>query len=246
MKLTRRQEEFIINLHNLSDELDGPIHYSLLAERLGVSPFTAYDMLCLLEEKGLAKSVYQLASDRSGPGRAERVFTPTREALARQKQAVHNTGKSDPKKGDLTRIVLDHIRSGSFPDRELLEDALARIPLEVEWDDLQFCMEVMTVIVIRLRGNAGEQAVARFWREITPDNSTVNPNHLSAFAGFSYRIAAQECASDPEWVNKMLENINLFLEIISEMEANKIIHLSNYLNNLFQIENKALPNSELI
>ena len=45
MKLTRRQEEFIRKLMDLYWEKRGPIHYSVLAERLGVSPFTAYDML---------------------------------------------------------------------------------------------------------------------------------------------------------------------------------------------------------
>jgi hypothetical protein len=76
MKLTRRQEEFIANLVDLNQELNGPIHYSLLAERLGVSPFTAYDMLNLLEEKGAVNSEYQLAADKNGPGRAERLFYP--------------------------------------------------------------------------------------------------------------------------------------------------------------------------
>ena len=64
MKLTRRQETFIHRLLDLYRELDGPIHYSLLAERVGVSPFTAYDMLRLLEEKGLVTSEYRLDSDK--------------------------------------------------------------------------------------------------------------------------------------------------------------------------------------
>ncbi len=76
MKLTRRQEEFVQKMVELKQEFDGPVHYSLLAERLGVSPFTAYDMLCLLEEKGYVTSEYQLPTDKSGPGRAERVFYP--------------------------------------------------------------------------------------------------------------------------------------------------------------------------
>jgi Mn-dependent DtxR family transcriptional regulator len=74
MKLTRRQEEFVTNLVDLNNEFNGPIHYSLLAERLGVSPFTAYDMLNVLEEKGAVISEYQLAAGKSGPGRAERLF----------------------------------------------------------------------------------------------------------------------------------------------------------------------------
>ena len=61
MKLTKRQEQFIENLIDLSQEIDGPIHYSTLAERLGVSPFTAYDMLRVLEKKGAVVSEYQVA-----------------------------------------------------------------------------------------------------------------------------------------------------------------------------------------
>lgn len=51
MKITRRQEDFIRKLLDLYRESEGPIHYSELAERLGVNRFTAYDMLRLLEEK---------------------------------------------------------------------------------------------------------------------------------------------------------------------------------------------------
>ena len=40
MKLTRRQVEFKPNLIDLNDEFSGPIHYSILAERLEVNPCT--------------------------------------------------------------------------------------------------------------------------------------------------------------------------------------------------------------
>lgn len=243
MKLTRRQEEFILNLHELSDEVDGPIHYSLLAERLGVSPFTAYDMLCLLEEKGLAKSEYQLASDKSGPGRAERVFTPTVEAMSRQEHVVRAAVIGTHGGGDLAKIVLDRIRRGEFPDRDLLEQTLARIPPEIEADDLRFCMEVMTIIALRLRENAAEQDVIDFWSQVG-ENSNANSSHLSALAGFSYRIAAQECPSDPEWVNKMLENIKHVIEIISGMHPNKIVQLSDYVGVLYPPANNTRTDSE--
>ena len=45
MKLTRRQTTFVERLVDLYHEAQGPIHYSTLARRLGVSRFTAYDML---------------------------------------------------------------------------------------------------------------------------------------------------------------------------------------------------------
>ncbi|MCK4897770.1 MAG: hypothetical protein KAS38_03260, partial [Anaerolineales bacterium] len=122
MKLTRRQEDFIINLVELSQKLDGPIHYSLLAESLGVSPFTAYDMLRLLEEKGFVTSEYQLASNKSGPGRAERVFYPT-EMAQEQGQLL-----SDEAGGDFRPFLLEMMRKGELEGHEVVEDMLARIP----------------------------------------------------------------------------------------------------------------------
>ena len=92
IKLTRRQEEFIEKLIDLSDEFDAPIHYSLLAERLGVSPFTAYDMLCMLEEKGAVTSEYQLAAEKTGPGRAERLFYPSETTLQRREAIAGRIG----------------------------------------------------------------------------------------------------------------------------------------------------------
>jgi hypothetical protein len=41
MKLTNRQETFIKNLLQLYQESEDAIHYTVLAERLGVSRFTA-------------------------------------------------------------------------------------------------------------------------------------------------------------------------------------------------------------
>ena len=56
----------------------GPIHYSALAEHLGVSKITAYDMLRHLEEKGYISSHYQLEDEKTGPGRSKVVFSPHR------------------------------------------------------------------------------------------------------------------------------------------------------------------------
>jgi len=51
MEITRRQEDFIVKIIDLYRELQGPFHYTYVAERLGINPFTAYDMLRLLAKK---------------------------------------------------------------------------------------------------------------------------------------------------------------------------------------------------
>ena len=232
MKITRRQEEFVKKLHDLNQELDRPIHYSILAERLGVSPFTAYDMLCLLEEKGLVTSEYQLAADKSGPGRAERVFFPSEEAQARKYHMLKAVGAQDLDQGDLHQLVLERIRSGNFPDPELAEEMLKRVPPVDHSEELSYCMEVMGVIVLRLRQSGGRDTLNQYWREILPLNIRVNNSNLGLFAGFAFGILAQECISDAEWVNKLFEHVSKYHQTVLEMNLEEAQQLRDYIVEL--------------
>src|SRR5215470_16828736 len=94
MALTKRQMAFIERLVDLYHESSGPIHYSLLAQRLGVSRFTAYDMQRLLEEKGLVTCNYQLSAEHAGPGRSEVLYQPTERARA-MVAALANPGEPE-------------------------------------------------------------------------------------------------------------------------------------------------------
>ena len=51
-RLTARQRAFLDKLLELYRERKSPVHYSDVAERLGVNRFSAYDMLKVLEKKG--------------------------------------------------------------------------------------------------------------------------------------------------------------------------------------------------
>jgi len=52
MKLTGRQEEFLAKFLDLYAQVQEPLHYTQVAEVLGVGKITAYDMLRLLEKMG--------------------------------------------------------------------------------------------------------------------------------------------------------------------------------------------------
>ena len=116
MNLTRRQKDFITNLIDLSNEIEGPIHYSALADRLGVSPFTAYDMLRLLEEKGLVTSEYQLAAGKDGPGRAERLFYPNLSPELRRILFQDQFSRRIPGREEQLQLIADRIRSSDLVD----------------------------------------------------------------------------------------------------------------------------------
>ena len=125
MRLTRRQDIFIHKLLDLYRESENAVHYALVAERLGVSKFTAYDMLRLLEKKGYVTSEYTLAPQRSGPGRSTILFRPTEKARALLHRLAGDTSDS----ADWAQIkahAVERARQGYFEDPKLAEAILAR------------------------------------------------------------------------------------------------------------------------
>ena len=82
MTLTHRQRTFLHRLLDVyPDHRDEPVHYSTVAQALGVSNTTAYEMMKLLEKKGYVSSEYRLPDRHRGPGRSQVLFRPTWKGL---------------------------------------------------------------------------------------------------------------------------------------------------------------------
>lgn len=216
MKLTRRQEEFIYKLLDLYQELKGPIHYSTLAEHLGVSPFTAYDMLCLLEEKGFVTSKFQLASGKSGPGRSERLFYPTGAAEAMVQRLTDEAGGENWE--NVKEYVLQQIRTGEVQDKELANEMLVRNPPDAP-EQLRYCIEVMTIIALRLRRRTGRRLLVQYLNELLPDVDASNRANLSLLGGLAFGILAEENSDDSEWVQELFDHVRKYQSTIMDMSA---------------------------
>ena len=114
-KLTPRQRAFLDNLLELYREGRAPVHYSELAKRLGVNRFSAYDMLKVLEKKGLASASYTLrsaAAAQPGPGRSIVVFSPTPLAV------LMTAPESDDRLGEDGRTRCEWVTPRSIPTAE--------------------------------------------------------------------------------------------------------------------------------
>jgi predicted ArsR family transcriptional regulator len=234
MKLTRRQEEFVKKMIELKQEFDGPVHYSLLAERLGVSPFTAYDMLCLLEEKGFVTSEYQLPTDKSGPGRAERLFFPGGEALAHEQRMVDEIGGVHLEGQALQTYVLEKLRQGGMPDgeKELVEQLMRRL-LPVGQGDVGYCVEVMTVAALRLQHGAGQRALTEHLPYILPVKGQACQANLCLLGGFVFGLLAQQSTPGQEWLDKLREHLQGYLEAVMRMGSQGCNKLAIQLEGLF-------------
>lgn len=147
MKLTGRQRDILSRFLDLYREAQHPLHYSDVAEKLGVSPMTAYDMLRLLEERGLVTSKYVL-SQESRAGRSTIVFSPTEEATELMIQLAGEDWDREEWQAVKERI-LQTLRKGKGSDyRDLLDEILLRIP--ERRSPMLYATEMITAVLLSL------------------------------------------------------------------------------------------------
>lgn len=228
MKLTRRQTEFISKLLDLYWEQRSPIHYSVLAERLGVSPFTAYDMLRLLEEKGQVTSEYQLDPEKSGPGRTARVFLPSAKLL----EAARRLGVGNTDWETFKQRIFENINKGKLPNQELAEEFLARIPPEGP-QSLQYCIEIMTIIVSRLRRTPERRQIILYLRELLSESDAASSPNLSFLGGLAFGALAEDNSDDREWVRELFDHVWKCQLLIQEMDNTQRHKLVENIQNVF-------------
>jgi DNA-binding MarR family transcriptional regulator len=146
VKLTGRQREFLSRFLDLYRGTKQPIHYTQLAEKVGVSKLTAYDMLRLLEERGLVASEYILPRE-GGPGRSSIVFYPTTKAV----EAMARVSPEDWDRTEWERAkerilqALDE-RRGAY--QNLLDEIVLRIPKRKS--PMLYITEMITAIFLQL------------------------------------------------------------------------------------------------
>ena len=147
-KLTYRQLQFLSQFLDICREMEHSVHYVTVAERLGIGKVTAYEMLRLLEEKGLVRAEYQANPDQHGPGRSTVLFYPTQEA-----NRLINELAGNPADFDNWQVVKEQIlqqlregKAGGY--EELLSNLLARIP--ERRSPLIFVTELITAVILML------------------------------------------------------------------------------------------------
>ncbi len=231
-RLTARQRAFLDKLLELYREHHGPVHYSDVAERLGVNRFSAYDMLKVLEKKGLASSSYALAAGHSGPGRTMIVFEPT----ARAAGMLVRNGEGLPLGADWQNVrerVLKKLRAARDANyREVLNDLLARLPEAKA--PLTFCAEMIGVLLLnmqRARARAGELNPFRALAALRSGDDA----GLEALAGLS--VGATLSAEDdvgPSLTHRLLENARRYQASLSRLSTEARAALAQFLEEALE------------
>ena len=146
--LSRRQKQFLNQFLDMYEELVKPIHYGALAKRLDISKVTAYEMLRLLETRGLVQAEYYLPSGVRGPGRAEVRFKPTNEAKQLYQQLKGNYLEIRAWEEEKQNIIKGLLKGKAVGYETLLNDLLIRIP--EQHSPLIFITEMITLIILAI------------------------------------------------------------------------------------------------
>jgi len=191
MKLTGRQKDFLSTFLDLYREADHPLHYVVLADRVGVTKIAAYDMLRLLEEQGLVTSEYVLP-EGGGPGRSSIVFSPTEKAATVMAQLAGerwDTAEWD----EVKEHILTALREGKGTDyQSLLEEILLRIPERKS--PMLFVAEMLTAAILSLN-QLREEAAARGLFENLRALGFPGELGLNALAGLTLGLTMVEKAN---------------------------------------------------
>ena len=147
-KLTYRQQTFLDQFLGIYREQNQSVHYSQVAERLGIGKVSAYEMLRLLEERGLVQAEYQVNPEPHSPGRSAVLFFPTPQAF--QWSDTASVDSAEWRDWVLLKEqILQQLReSKSGGAAELLANIFARIPKR--YSPLLFATELTTAVILIL------------------------------------------------------------------------------------------------
>ena len=224
MKLTPRQQTFLDSLFELYRDLKGPVHYSVVADKLGVNKFSAYDMLKVLEQKGVAASDYVLNDEQAGPGRSQVVFYPTHAAaqfLTQLREEMrYNADWQRVKERILTRL---QTAQESNPG-DAMKESLSNLPDTKA--SLNYCAEMISVLLLNIQ-QIGTKNTLPALENLTSSGQL----GLAALAGVSMGTSLSNEHEDVSLSEKLLIHTQRFQNQLAELSDESVNKLSAFLND---------------
>ena len=231
MKLTGRQKSFLSQFLDLYRESRKPLHYTDVAQRLGVSKITAYDMLRLLEERGLVQSEYVLRGKGQGAGRSSIVFHPTPQADTLFAELAGEAGDLEEWE-PVKRRILEALRAGKGTDYEgLLEEILARLPQRQS--SMLYAAEMITAVILSLHQLREEASVAGLLDKLRALGLPGEAG-LSALAGLTLGLSFVE-RINRRLISLLLSYTGRYQETLSRLSAENKQRLSNFVGEVMKI-----------
>ena len=210
MDLTYRQEAFLNKLRELCQRLRQPVHYSLVAKELGVNRFSAYDMLKVLEQKGLAARQYVRRRNQTGPGRSMVVFYPTNVMGIGQTASDRSLTEEWQRLRASILGRLRRVRRAEYG--KVLNETLSSLS---ERSPLSYCALMIGVLLLNLKAGAGKAAEKRQFVALRALVETAGETTLGALAGLSLGNSIQTAENDASLWEALLAHVKKYQEYLS-------------------------------
>ncbi|MFQ5854520.1 MAG: LexA family protein [Anaerolineae bacterium] len=213
--LTPRQQEFLDQVVELYQTTGEPVHYSAVAERLGVGNSTAYEMLRVLQSKGYLSADYVLG-ESSGPGRSAVVFTPKSHGVDTEWEQVRSR-------------ILTSLGTDEVSDQELLNEILSRLPSSIS--PLAYCAQVMTALLLNVRGEIRSRLGEHELIQALLANSLPDTPSLNLLPGFALGLSFRERANR-ELRGRLVEYTQEYQRRLGRLDARGRALLQEFLRHL--------------
>ncbi len=242
MKITKRQKEFLKILIDLYKQKGSSVHYSEVAQKLGVSKWTSYDMLQLLHKEGFLNVEYIIPKSDQYKlcklGRSIITFYPTKKGydifpLPKQKISS-NIIEFNRLKKEITQ-KFDEFK-GKLNIRELLKEALqSKSPFI-------FCACVLLILILLVKKITEGIAEIKLISQIMPPTTTTTTYTelaLIVFAGMCLGVLAKYIDKVPTTfgnnnLDEYADYIQTYNQYISQMDKKEQRSLLNFLKDILE------------
>ncbi|WP_339324891.1 MarR family transcriptional regulator [Paenibacillus sp. FSL W8-0194] len=152
MPMSKRRFQFLNQLVELYQKTRLPIHYETLAKAVGVSKWTAYDMLKEIEKSGYVMRSYEVNPNETG--RSQVMFTPTDKATDLFKQKCSNAQENEnwEESAQSIRKLIHDLKHANV--QNLLQKMLDDMPNRRS--NLEFCGYILGILIVYLKKVGGK------------------------------------------------------------------------------------------
>ena len=228
MVLTSRQKSFLSRLLDIYRQARRPLRYTEVAKLLGIGKSSAYDMLRLLERKGLVISEYVLPKESPSPGRSHVRFWPTVEAEEILCILPTNSAEEIKEWEQLKARVLDRLRHEKDSDRKSVLREVKSTLREAQ-SPLVISAKVITILLLSLKDvehSFGSQSP--LVRLLGVPASKVG---MSLAAGLAAGMLQVDSASRYTF-DQLHEYIKSYEQALAELSPEKLEALRRYTQNI--------------
>jgi len=229
MKLTGRQEAFLGQFLDLYGQAQEPLHYTQVASALGVGKITAYDMLRLLEKRGLVRAEYVLRGKGQGAGRSTVVFVPTAQAHV---LFADLAGEGwDAAEWEMVKAqIIDALRQRT-DYQNLLDEILARLPERTT--PIVYAAEMVTAVMLNLL-LVEEEVPASALVEQLKALGLPGEVGLNALSGLAMGLSLVERANR-RLTDKLVTAVRGYQRSLAQLHGEGRRHLSGFVQEVMKV-----------